>query len=87
MQPQITTCSSYTSDPTLGSFVNMIVAGSDVNVHAFETVDKKIIGDIKGKSAFAYKFKREDISLANVSAVKIASDRAFDPAFCSNVLP
>ncbi|KAH3839484.1 hypothetical protein DPMN_112915 [Dreissena polymorpha] len=34
MQTPITTCSPYTTDPTLRNMVNWIVAGSDMNVHA-----------------------------------------------------
>ena len=62
--------------------VNGIVAGSDVNVHAIEAVGKTIIRDIIGKSVFAYTFTRKyrAKSLGNSVAVKIASDRAFDPA-------
>ncbi|XP_052233279.1 uncharacterized protein LOC127846144 [Dreissena polymorpha] len=82
MQTNITSCSPYTADPTLRNIVNGIVAGSDVNVHTFQEVGTKIIRDIKGKSAFAYKFKRKDRAkaLENSSAVKIAEDRAIDPA-------
>jgi len=82
MQTEITTCSPYTSNPTLRNMVNGIVAGSDVNVHAIEAVGKTIIRDIIGKSVFAYKFTRKyrAKSLGNSLAVKIASDRAFDPA-------
>ncbi|KAH3689616.1 hypothetical protein DPMN_190866 [Dreissena polymorpha] len=82
MQTQIATCSPFTADPTLRNMVNEIVAGSDVNVHAIEGVGKTIIRDIIGKSVFAYKFTRKyrTKSLRNSLAVKIASDRAFDPA-------
>ncbi|KAH3720777.1 hypothetical protein DPMN_063681 [Dreissena polymorpha] len=38
MQTQITSCSPYTEDPTLKNIVNLIEAGSDVNVHAFQEV-------------------------------------------------
>jgi len=59
------------------------VAGPDVNVHDFESVENEIIEDIIGKSAFTYKFKRKDRArtLGNISAVKIAPDRTIiDPA-------
>ncbi|KAH3849233.1 hypothetical protein DPMN_091629 [Dreissena polymorpha] len=46
MQTQITTCSTYTANPTLRNMVNKIVAGSDVNVHAVEAFGKTIIRDI-----------------------------------------
>ena len=65
------------------NMVNKIVAGSDVNVHAVEAFGKKVIRDIIGKSVFAYKFTRTYRAKAhgNSLAVKIASDRAFYPAF------
>ena len=55
------------------------MAGPDVNA---QSVGNKIIGDIIGKSAFTYKFKRKDRAqtLGNISAVKIAPDRITDPA-------
>ncbi|KAH3848144.1 hypothetical protein DPMN_090494 [Dreissena polymorpha] len=82
MQTQITTCSPYTANPTLRNMVNKIVARSDVNVHAVEAVWKTIIRDIIGKSVLAYKFTRKyrAKALENSLAVKIASDRAFNPA-------
>ncbi|KAH3874905.1 hypothetical protein DPMN_038162 [Dreissena polymorpha] len=55
MQTQITTCSSYTAEPTLRNMVNEIVAGSVVNVHAIDAVVKTIIRDIIGKSVLSYK--------------------------------
>ncbi|KAH3863575.1 hypothetical protein DPMN_026565 [Dreissena polymorpha] len=81
MHTVITTCSPYTVDPTRRNIFSGLVAGSDVNVHSFQDVGNKIIRDIKGKSAFAYKFKRKDRAktLGNSSAVKIAEDRAIDP--------
>ncbi|KAH3713266.1 hypothetical protein DPMN_073053 [Dreissena polymorpha] len=36
IQTKNTTCSSYIAGPTLRNIVNGIVAGSDVNVHAFQ---------------------------------------------------
>ncbi|KAH3846647.1 hypothetical protein DPMN_088949 [Dreissena polymorpha] len=86
MQTPITNCSPYTADPTLRNIVNGIVAGSDVNVHAFKEVGNKIISGIIGNSAFAYKFKRKDRAvkpLGNRSAAKIAKDRAIDRALLS----
>ena len=79
---KLAACSPFTSDPTLRNVVNGIVAGPDVNVHAYESVGNKIIEDIVGKSAFTYKFKRKDRAqtLGNISAVKIAPDRTTDPA-------
>ena len=70
---KLAACSPFTSDSTLRNIVNGIVAGPDVNVHAFESVGNKIIEDIIGKSAFTYKFKRKDRAqtLGNISAVKI----------------
>ncbi|KAH3833619.1 hypothetical protein DPMN_106931 [Dreissena polymorpha] len=58
----------------LRNMVNRIVAGSDMNMHAFQEVGNKIIRDIKGKSVFACTFKRKDRAktLGNSSAVKIA---------------
>ncbi|KAH3729291.1 hypothetical protein DPMN_055259 [Dreissena polymorpha] len=82
MQTKIKTCSPYTTVPTLINSVNGIVAGSEVNMHAFHEVGNKIIRGMIGKSAFAHKFKREDKAaktLENNSAVKIAKDRAIDP--------
>ena len=77
---KLAACSPFTSDPTLRNIVNGIVAGPDVNVHDFESVGNKIIGDIIGKSAFTYKFKRKDSpNLGNISVVKIAPDRTIDP--------
>ncbi|KAH3787016.1 hypothetical protein DPMN_165135 [Dreissena polymorpha] len=63
--------------------VNKIVAGSDVNVHAVEAVGKTTIRDITGRSVFAYILTRKyrAKALGNRLAVKIASDRAFYPAF------
>ncbi|KAH3898534.1 hypothetical protein DPMN_022769 [Dreissena polymorpha] len=83
IQTQITTCLPYTADLTLRNMVNGIVARSDMNVPAIEAVWKKIIRDIIGKSVFAYKFTRKYRAKANGNslAVKIASDRAFYPAF------
>ena len=43
---KLAACSPFTSDPTLRNVVNGIVAGPDVNVHAYESVGKKIIEDI-----------------------------------------
>jgi hypothetical protein len=82
IRQKLEACSSFTSDPTLRNIVTGIVAGPDVNVHDFETVGKKIIGDMIGKSAFTHKFKRKEraLTLGNVSAVKIAPDRTIDPA-------
>ena len=82
IQTKITACSPFTSDTTLRNIVNGIVAGPDVNVHAFESVGNKIIEDIIGKSAFTFKFKRKDRAktLGNISSVKIAPDRTIDPA-------
>ena len=57
---KLAACSPFTSDPTLRNIVNGIVAGPDVNVHDFESVGNKIIEDMIGKSAFTYKFKRND---------------------------
>ncbi|KAH3777574.1 hypothetical protein DPMN_179022 [Dreissena polymorpha] len=87
MQTQITTLSPYTANPTLRNMVNKIVAGSDVNVHAVEAVGNTTIRDIIGKSVFAYKFTRKyrAKALGNSLAVKLASDRAFYPLFCSSV--
>ncbi|KAH3802384.1 hypothetical protein DPMN_156060 [Dreissena polymorpha] len=65
MQTKITTCSPYTADPTLRNIVNWIVAGKDVNEHAFHEVENKIIRDIIGKSSFVFVFytsKRKDRS-------------------------
>ncbi|KAH3854401.1 hypothetical protein DPMN_096943 [Dreissena polymorpha] len=66
------TCSPYTADPTVRNIVDGIVAGSDVNVHAFEhnCIKINIIKDSIGKSAFT-RFKRKDIAkiLANSTAV------------------
>ncbi|KAH3867637.1 hypothetical protein DPMN_030769 [Dreissena polymorpha] len=83
MQTQITTCSPYRANPTLRNMVNKIVAGSDVNVHAVETFGKTIIRDIIGNSVLAYTFTRKyrAKALGNSLAVKIASYRAFYPAF------
>jgi len=53
-----------------------------VNVHNLESVGNKIIEDMIGKSAFTYKFKRNDRAktIGNISAMKIARDRTIDPA-------
>ena len=82
IQIKLSTCSPFTSDPTLRNIVNGIVAGLNVNVHTFELVGNKMIEDIIGKSAFTYKFKRKDKAhtLGNVSSVKIVPDRIIDPA-------
>ena len=82
IQTKITACSPFTSDTTLRNIVNGIVAGPDVNVHAFESVGNKMIEDMIGKPAFTYKFKRKDRAqtLGNISAVKIAPDCTIDPA-------
>ncbi|XP_068246882.1 uncharacterized protein [Palaemon carinicauda] len=82
IQTKIAVCSSFTSHTNLKNIVNGIVAGPDLNVHAFESVGNKIIEDMVVKSAFTYKFKRKDRaqSLGNISAVKIACDRTIDPA-------
>ncbi|KAH3866485.1 hypothetical protein DPMN_029549 [Dreissena polymorpha] len=47
---KISTCSPYTANTTLKNIVNWIVAGSDVNVQAFQEVWNKIIRVIIGKS-------------------------------------
>ena len=60
IQTKLAGCSPFTSDTTLRNIVNGIVAGSEVNVHAFESDGNKIIEDIIVKSAFTYKFKRKD---------------------------
>ena len=79
---KLASCSPFTSDPSLRNIVNGVVAGTDVNVHDFETVGNQVIADMIGKSAFAYMFKRKDRekTLGNISAVKIAADRTIDPA-------
>ncbi|KAH3771937.1 hypothetical protein DPMN_173266 [Dreissena polymorpha] len=83
LKTMITICSPYTSDATLRNIINGIVAGSDVNVHAFPEDRNTIIRDIIGKLAFADKFKRKDRVkiLENRSACQIASDRSIDPSF------
>jgi len=79
---KLAACSQFTSDPTLRNIVSGIVAGPDVNVHDLESVGNKIIEDMIGKSAFTYKFKRNDQAkiIVNISVVKIAPDRTIDPA-------
>jgi len=82
IRAKLASCSPFTSDPTLRNIINGIVAGSEVNVHDYESVGNKVIADMIGESAFTYKFQRKDRAqtLGNISAVKIAPDRTIDPA-------
>ena len=82
IRAKLASCSPFTSDPTLRNIINGIVAGSEVNVHDYESVGNKVIADMIGESAFTYKFQQKDRAqtLGNISAVKIAPDRTTDPA-------
>ncbi|KAH3696953.1 hypothetical protein DPMN_084435 [Dreissena polymorpha] len=85
MQTNNTICSPLTADPSLRNIVSWIVAGSDMNVHAFETVGNMIMGYITGKSTFAYIFERKTTLLEIASLLRLILTVPLMMPFCSNV--
>ena len=59
-----------------------VVAKEDLNVQEFVTVGNEIIEKMVGKPIFGISFKRKDRAktLADESSIKVAQDRAIDPA-------
>ena len=75
-------CTPFSQEPSLGNIVNGAVAKSDVNVHEFESVGRKIMEKMIGQPAFTFSFKRKDKAktLGDASAVKVAPEQIIDPA-------
>jgi 5'-3' exonuclease len=78
---KLTSCSPFSSDPSLRNIINGIVAKEDVNVNEYESIGKNIIKRMIEQPVFSFSFKRSDKAktLANSSAVKVAPDRTIDP--------
>ena len=64
------------------------MAKSDVNVHEFECVGRKIMEKMIGQPAFTFSFKRKDKAktLGDASAVKVAPEQIIDPALFQQFL-
>jgi len=68
---------SVLQEPLLRNIVNGVVAHELVTVHKHEEVARAIMHNMIGKPVFTFTFKRKDnaITLGEMSAVRIASDR------------
>ena len=79
---KLSACTPFSADPSLRNIVNGIVAASDVNVHEYESVGKKVVEGMVGQPAFTFSFKRKDKTktFADMSTVKIAPEQSIDSA-------
>ena len=79
---KLSSCSPFSSDPSLRNVVNGIVATQDVNVHEYETVGRKIIDNMIDQPVFTFSFKRKDKAktLAAISSVKVSPEQTIDCA-------
>ena len=82
IREKLTDCSPFTDDPSLRSLVTGVVAGTEVNVHAYKAVGNEIMQKMQGQNIFTYSFKRKDKAktLGSASAVRVNGKQFIDPA-------
>ena len=82
IREKLTDCSPFTDDPSLRNIVTGVVAGTEVNVHAYEAVGNEIMQKMQGQNIFTYSSKRKDKAktLGSASAVRVNGNQFIDPA-------
>ena len=72
--------SPYSSDPTLRSITNGIVANENINVHEYEAVGNKTIKRMIGQPVFSFSINRMEKArtLRNFTALQVAPHRTID---------